>query len=873
MPDSTLFASFVGIDAYPQNPLSGCVKDVLAMDLILRQQMAQQNNTAYKPAYFLAPKPSGKEAIKDYATAQKIEELKYEAPTFNAISTKAFAHLKNAQNGDTCLFYYSGHGSQTDAPEVFWHTKPDRQNETIVCVDSRDAANAESRDIIDKELAYLLWDTVKGKEVHCLVIMDCCHSGNNTREFLKIAASDIRYRHCPSSKNKIAFEEYLGYDRGFYIMNNGNAGITTARYVHLAAARDAEKAQESSKGGLFTRKLIDALRAGGTTKSYRELVQTVAITVHNHASQQNPVAFARENEDLDFKFLGTAIKPYLPSFEVRYDFALQQWVMYGGAIHNIRPSSGTTKTIVKIVGTATAAEVTEVLANTSFLNVDALAAFDKSGEQYSAVISSMASPRVTIGLAETVWQQPLFVQILEAAFNNTGHLHYTIDFNNAVTDADYVIQLTVDYDFILTKPDGQLPLFRREKDVSHFLQDVEAVSKWTSVTELNNANTAFTKDDFIFCLEKLEGKNIIPGNSEVWSEYAGQSATIIPGTEQVFNYKDDKQPAYRFSITLKNTAISSCYIGALYMDSLFGISYNLIQSDAGRLLNNGTALQLCWNFNGKDHKTIVLKLDKAYRNNYVNEITEFLKIFVATEPVNLERYQQASLKPDVMRSTSKSMGFDDADSDRGAEQRPDWAVFTFPFRIVGSAKEKKLEQGIPADFASFTIEAPENFTAMVYAATGNDVLQKLNTITSNGDAAVQQLSQMIAPPESIWENVLSSETLFNGRLSQASAGGTQVLELFADNNGDVLQLHQGEEILIRPKLNDRTVEDGMKETIVPFGYDGEAQRLGVTDDAGVIHIQQLPHPTPGIIRGPSVLSHNSGTSIKLFFRKIFETEK
>ncbi|HMC99389.1 MAG TPA: caspase family protein, partial [Ferruginibacter sp.] len=355
--------------------------DVLAIDRFLREQDAQQKDIEYKPLYFLAPRGSDADIVAKHVDEFKITKKELRDATFASITKNAFAHFKDAKDGDICLLYYSGHGSQADAPEVFWHTKPDRQNETMVCVDSRDPNSETARDIIDKELAYLIWDAINGKDVHCVLIMDCCHSGNIFRSAAnfdmgkKHEDSGIRYRYVPAGRNMIPFEDYLGYKEGFYKLEGGNASISVAKYIHMAACRDSEKAQETNTGGLFSTKLIESLRAGGTAKSYRELVQGLTVSVNNLAAQQNPVAFAAQNADLDQKFLGTGLKPFQPTYEVRYDNKYKQWRMYAGTIHNIIPSSANGKTIVQI-GADTRTEVKEVKGNYSVLDDAKLSALD-----------------------------------------------------------------------------------------------------------------------------------------------------------------------------------------------------------------------------------------------------------------------------------------------------------------------------------------------------------------------------------------------------------------------------------------------------------------------------------------------------------------
>ncbi|MEP7233276.1 MAG: caspase family protein [Ginsengibacter sp.] len=880
MSKRTIYASFIGIDAYPQSSLRGCIKDVLDMDMLLRDQLAQQPDIEYKPVYFLAPNDADLERISSYETQNKIK-LDYKKPTFKIVTTEAFAHLKNAGNdNDICFFYYSGHGSQTEAPEIFWHSKPDRQNETIVCVDSRDPNAPGARDIIDKELAFLLWDALsKGekdadtekKGPHCLVIMDCCHSGNNTRAAARL--TDIKFRYESPSDDKIPLDKYIGYHQGFYKITNGNAKIKIARYVHMAAARDSEKAQESFSGGLFTSKLIEVLRTGGTSKSYRELVQVLSITINNQASDQNPVAYARVEKDLDLKFLGNGIKAYQPSYEVRYDFAANKWILYGGAFHAIVPASGNAKTIVKINKgqVEVEIEVKEVGPFTSILDSVAMASLDKE-IGYQAVIVRMANRLTKVGLSSKLLSQTLLLENIKNAYKKGSYLFFEIDFENAKENIDYLVQLTDDNNYVLTKQGSDMPLFKREINAVEFLKDVDAVCKWVSVSELENSKTKFSKDDFIFNLEKIEGSIVEAETIKEWDSYKGVLLQPIPGNEIIFSYKGENRPAFRFNISLSKTSTQgSCFIGALYMDNRFGIEHNLIDLDKGQLQNGGSQLDLSWKPDENEYKTIPLDFDPFYSDLNIPEISEFLKIFISSKPLNLERYKQDSLELDEgARSTNRSIGLG-APRTRGTAEQDDWTVFTFPFRIVGPNKEKKLEEGKPSEFSSFTIEVPKNFKATAFVATGNDLQQKLRFGTRSADA----LTQMVSPPENIWGDIESAETPFGKGLSVSADNGIQVLELFPEDPSKPLKINEGEEILIRPKKTRDIATHAGDETIIPFAYDEKTQLyfpVGFSDDNGVIHILQLPAPTAGLIRGEEKLTRSIGGSIKLFFKKIFQSK-
>ncbi|MCD8540150.1 MAG: caspase family protein [Leadbetterella sp.] len=204
MPERKLYASLIGINAYRKaGNLNGCVKDILNFDKLLRALVQSQGGKlAYEPLYLLAPKPAphADSRSADQIIIERYEQsenvvIEYEEPTFGNISGAAFNHLAQAGGNDICIFYYSGHGSYINAPKEFRGMQNTRFNQTLVCSDSRSGV---TRDLIDKEIGYLLYKTLRDKpDVHCLVVMDCCHSGSNTRALLQEIPRFVSARSLP----------------------------------------------------------------------------------------------------------------------------------------------------------------------------------------------------------------------------------------------------------------------------------------------------------------------------------------------------------------------------------------------------------------------------------------------------------------------------------------------------------------------------------------------------------------------------------------------------------------------------------------------------------------------------------------------------
>ncbi|MEE9351868.1 MAG: caspase family protein, partial [Thiotrichaceae bacterium] len=147
-------------------------------------------------------------------------------------------HLSQAGENDTVIVYYSGHGSQERAPEEFWDIEPDRQNETIVCHDSRVGAG----DLADKELRFLIAGLAE-KNPHILIIFDCCHSGSGTRSAGNIDVSAVR--HAGSDQQNRSLEKYVFFEAAKQEgWANDMGALPEGRHVFLSGCHDSELSKE-----------------------------------------------------------------------------------------------------------------------------------------------------------------------------------------------------------------------------------------------------------------------------------------------------------------------------------------------------------------------------------------------------------------------------------------------------------------------------------------------------------------------------------------------------------------------------------------------------------------------------------------------------
>ena len=184
MSKKSIYALLVAINNYPSvRPLNGCLNDMNAFHDYLKRQC----NDA------------------EFVFNPKI--LENDAATREAVIA-GFQHFTAATEGDVCVLYFSGHGSRIDAPD-FWEAI-DGKIEAIVCYDAC---------LADKELSCLIYETLKdhNESVHFLAVMDCCHSGSNTR-----ADDGVQIRLSQPNRFPKAIQDYYGYENASLLVSKAS---------------------------------------------------------------------------------------------------------------------------------------------------------------------------------------------------------------------------------------------------------------------------------------------------------------------------------------------------------------------------------------------------------------------------------------------------------------------------------------------------------------------------------------------------------------------------------------------------------------------------------------------------------------------------
>lgn len=800
-----IYALVIAIDEYPipHHRLNGCVNDA-------------QSLVAYLEGNYACEELDIKTVFNKEATKANI--------------IAAFQHFGKATKDDTCLLYYSGHGSQVIAPQEFRHTDPDGKLETVVCWDSR---LDNGRDLMDKELSYLIWEATHKNNPHFLALFDCCHSGTNTRDVR------VKSRMAETAKSLPQAREFHGNER--YQRSSAAAGRVDlipprGRHVQIAAARASETAKELRIGtqtrGAFTYNLIALLEQYNGQISYAQLVSNLRVKVRSIVKDQTPQIDASEPEDKNRHFLGQMPKKKLTSYTLNFDKQKGKWVIDAGSLHGWPTEQlNSIKVRAKVGDEMIPLQVTEVEIMQSVI-----ASNDQLDQDQSYLVLLEGLPATQLKIFLDPEGENAGIAAVTKAMQDRPSIYYKLTDEGAA--ADYWVR-SIDNTLRLTLPGDDRPVFRRlhgytEDNALIFVCDVESVAHWHHVQNIANPRTTLKRNDYEITLFRVDQ----PG---AWEADDNCAATAVDWHDAVvFNYDYDSsreegkkwlQPAFRMKV--KNTSQRKLYFSAVNMQADYAIKNKFLSLE---VLEPGEEVFLLDRLNdGQTFKCIPLSVDDAFLAHGVNEITEHIKLFISTQEVYTDQFNQQALVMDNPEIADiKRAGRDEA-------KRPpqhDWTVENIVMKTVRPSQEVNLKGGERKEVAqTVTIELPEGLSTMATLNNQQESARNLSGTAPLPDFPSGWMSHELAEG-------LSQKPAVNAIEFYSTQGSEKVT---ADNP-------------IKVNLKQLPTEN---EFVVPVGFDPETglyYPVGMMDEDGTIYIEDLPAPTPSGTR-------SLGGSIKIFFQK------
>lgn len=646
----TIYALLIGINKYhnPQNNLGGCVRDVLSIQAYFETHFNNENHS-FVPLVL---------------TDQN-------ATRANIIA--GFDHFKNAKDGDACLLHYSGHGSYCPSPKEFAHLDVNGKHQTLVCHDSR---TEDGRDLLDKELSYLIWKATKDKDLHFLAIMDCCHAGSNIRGDYVLA------RRFPNEgKLESPLANYLGIE-DYSVNEIGQYTPPVGHHIHLAAASALETAKEvffqGEPRGVFTFCLLELLKETQNQISYSELINRVRIRIRNVVRGQSPQLEVTRPHYNSLGFLSDGVIQNF-SYLVAFEQSKNSWILHAGALHGVAAPNQRGTTILQLENSVQKVQVETVFPHYSIVNnLDPL---DRK-KTYKAKLTSQ--PFKTISIGFDLENDPKGEKIMRDALGNYQPIRFEI--NDDPKNCQFLIHAKQDHYFMTsldaishanTIKKGRSihnihSLFKKIKNYDvesarEFFRCVEKLAKWIHVLELGPSNTSIQaseiKVNFSKTISHPTQQDTIPI----------QECDIRENPQLNYEQYEGSWCRPAFKLNLENKGKRDLWVSLLYLSSDYGINNILISKQKLAPGQNVSASYVT----SETRKFIIpVQLEDHYLVHGIDTIQEYLKVFICTEEFETGHFNQKAVPFDrFLERNQRSLGFETS------ADKPDWRTQEIGFTI------------------------------------------------------------------------------------------------------------------------------------------------------------------------------------------------
>jgi hypothetical protein len=827
-----ILALLTAIDDYPSPipKLQGCVNDIDAF------------------AAYVSGRVGG-----DKGAALQLKTLKNGEATRQAVIDAFRDHLGKAKKGDVVLFYYSGHGSQEQAPEEFWTIEPDHLDETLVLFDSRTQG---SWDLADKELAKLIGE-VASKGPHVAVILDCCHSGSGTREIetvVRRAPTDRRRRPVESFLVSPAEAAAAAASRGTGAEPVGRYASSEGRHILFAACRDDEEAKEyngdGKHRGAFSFFLGEALKGAAGVPTYRDLFKRTSSLVSNVLRNQSPQLEATQSDDLDATFLDGAVHPMPRTFTASLRDG--RWTIDGGAAHGIPAPSGSDAPQLALYRfdapadelsdpkkAVAMAHVDEVLSTFSRLAVDKKAKLDPK-TTYKAVIVSLPAPALSVTLDGDAVACALVRKALSVASTDQQPSLFIREATKG--DAPEFRLVARDDQFVITRPNDDRPLVGQidgldDDGALRAVARLEHMARWTQTARLSNPASSIKPDDVKLTIF-VDDKEV--SAHEIRLEYG---------------LKDGKEVEPTFKVNMTNNSSRTLYCGLLDLPQRFRVFAGLLNAGCAKLEPGETA----WAYQGKP---IPASIPKEVWNLGVIEYKDLLKLIICTEEFDARLLEQPPLDMPRTRQTKSTTRGETRGRD-GSLNRLMQKIQTRDFveseaEVIDDWQATEVSITTVRPLPAMPVPQKGGLAAALPSGVKLQGHSKLKAKASLSSAplATRDLAR-VTLPSLLYDDPSVCQPLAFSR-SRSADPGLSVLELTEVE--DSASVTPEEPLLL-------TVPVGLQtnEHVVPVAYDGEFfLPLGRVEsrsaDETVIALDRLPPPL--------VDSRSLKGAIKIFFQKI-----
>jgi pimeloyl-ACP methyl ester carboxylesterase len=761
---------------------------------------------------------------------------------------------------DVAVFYFSGHGAQTAAPEIFWDIEPDHLNESLVCHDSRTPGIP---DLLDKELRYLIAQLAAAKCGHIAVFLDSCHGGHGTR-FIGETPEEVRL--APVDMTAYPLDCFVFGQQGGKTLDQAQLEKLipdSGKHILLSGCQSFQLSREKPQGpgpglqhGLFTYALCETLSALPYPVSYRELRNRIHIKVQSQNASQSPQLEAISGADANQSVLGGDIQPlHLQVFQQD-----DEWKLRAGAIHGFRQGDEIAlfaDAVSEDISQAPTATLKQVGAYESTLAIAPDAVLDAE-HIYNGVVVRRHFAKTGVHLVgeEDALAAARTLLDTDTGAADPGHFLAVNDNNPR-----YELHLEAGV-YHVTQCGDERPLFEKTPDVRKALEQLAIMARWWQKLELVNPDTTLP-DDAIDIVLTYKGK-----------EHVSEDVTLR------YELQDNPQerwlqPEVHLELRLKKDFPKPLYCALLYFDGSTGaidgstlVTTTLMTNQQGNGAGQAEPVTAIKIYEGQP---IPLQLKDELYQQGITRIQDHLQLIVSEEEFDASILEQTG---NQLYSGSKAVRgglgstlqqlMDDVHNrslalPSRARKAVDWYARTITLTIIRPLDAQQLQPDRAITLATddrleVRMEPHASFRGTVRLINASDENSKL--------AATQQRPaqpMVLADPASAF----SFSRGLNADL------GLDALEVFIDSGSRSGEDAPGRVSADNPLILSLNHPLAEGEQILPYTHDGEfflplGYASSGTDGRTLIHILDLPESavtTPEDTR-------SLGSALKIYFRKL-----
>lgn len=657
-----LYALIVGINAYEDQvvlnkrvifpKLRGCVNDANKIKRYL------ENETAFN---------------------QKNITILTDKQATKAEVTKAFLALGKAKKDDVVVFYYSGHGTQEKADATVWTSEQDAKLECLVCYYDNNHQNDYL--LADKELRYLIQQVSKTK-AHVVVISDCCHSGDNTRnaDIVKTTYQEVIERRIPYVFPQRTWDKFIFSNTlqpVDFQKEHIDKVLPPSSHISLSACESDESAVEVGGEGIFTKYLLKSLEASGGQLSYAALHGRVKQMLNN-AFEQTPIMYIPSAYQKKLSYTNVFNKPGSGQNSTYADILRDgggNWVLQRGAIHGIGQN---TKSITVKDGSKTyQAGIQSIGADTTVLTFDsATKAKLNIAKVYQGYVEGLMSHQLKIHLNNV---DNILTDSLLLTEKLLTEIPQQVKLEADETKADYALSLRNGYAVLTRSNDHFRPLVEpilldSEAFAFQLVKDFKHLSNWHFLKDLRNDSTLNN-----------------PLKIEVTDAH-GQPISVKNNAIELHYDLINNQWKGGIGVKITNPTSQKLYFCCLYLDTRFGSSLELLEPTVTPL-DPGASKQLSY----KGNTTIPMFLESYVRLYNWPKNIEYLQFIVSTTDLsNVEELSLESLPTPFTlkkKATMRSLGLGEEETDKSAAAT--WTTQSLQLEFINpeynTIRESELE--------------------------------------------------------------------------------------------------------------------------------------------------------------------------------------